>query len=265
MKRYIIKKRANENSLSQEAFMRGLRKIDESGLNRIMSHGKYGFIIISANRSEIYSRNEDNDLTLEYKKWCDSMNKRFDSEKNMKLWLKKRNIEEDEKLLDELKASKFAYSPVFGGYKGTDNVTDKFEPSYIVYCHLKRKCDEYLDFNELYEFALYLTRKYKQDSVYIQKPYEAPIYVNGYGEKINKKESKKFIFNDYTQEYFTTTKRKGRMTHDYLDKNGNPTLDTPPQRFTADIQFESLYRMAGPSTYFDRIRRSKSGEVFLDD
>ena len=68
MKRYTIKKRANENSLSQEAFMRGLRKIDESGLNRIMSHGKYGFIIISANRSEIYSRNEDNDLTLEYKK-----------------------------------------------------------------------------------------------------------------------------------------------------------------------------------------------------
>lgn len=56
------------------AFKKGLRKIDEGGVNRILSHGKYGFIIISANRSEIYSDNPNNDLSDEYEEWNEISN-----------------------------------------------------------------------------------------------------------------------------------------------------------------------------------------------
>ena len=38
------------NKIEEYAFRQGLRQVNEGGLNRIMAHGKYGFIIISANR-----------------------------------------------------------------------------------------------------------------------------------------------------------------------------------------------------------------------
>ena len=41
--------------IEEYAFRSGLRRLDEGGLNRIMYHGRHGFIVISANRSEIYS------------------------------------------------------------------------------------------------------------------------------------------------------------------------------------------------------------------
>ena len=94
-----------------------------------------------------------------------------------------------------------------------------------VYCHGKGIDNDYFDFNELYEFGLELVKKFKQDGFYVAKPNETTIYVDGDGGK-------------------------GR-------------LETQPQRFTADIQFESLYRSAGPSCYSDRIKRRQSGEVFI--
>lgn len=246
------------------AFRKGWRRIDETSMNRIMSHGKYGFIIVSASRSEIYSDNPNNDLTPEYEEWCQKEGREIEDSANMDFWLNKRNKSEDEKLLSELRDSKYAYSKVCGGYKGTDGVTDNFEPSFIVYCHAKEDTKAYLNFDELFKFGLEIAKRYKQDSIYVQKPNEAPIYVNSEGVKVNARESKDFIFNDYTQQYYTTIKRKKRATQDYKDKNGKARLETPPQRFTADIQFESLYRKAGPSTLNERMKRQKEGEVFLD-
>lgn len=247
------------------AFRQGLRKIDEGGLNRIMSHGKYGFIIISANRSEIYSDYPKNDLTPQYEEWCEREGKDIFSKENMDFWLKQRNKTEDKRLLSDLMSSEYAYTPVFGGYKGKDNVTDNFEPSYIVYCHAKEDSNAYLNFQKLLEFGLSLVRKYKQDSVYVQKPNnEPPIYLDGEGNKVNSKESNDFKFNRYTEKYFTIDKRKKRITNDYPDETGKGRLESMPQRFTADIQFESLYRKAAPSTYFNRMKRSKVGEVFID-
>ena len=247
------------------AFKKGLRRIDETGINRILSHGEHGYIIISANRSEIYSDIKDNSLLEEYLAWCAAYGKNVVDKQTMDSWLRNRNKKADSELLGQLKASKYAYTPVYGGYHGKDDVTDSFEPSYIVYCHGKKNSEDYLDFDELYDFALDLAKRYKQDSVYVNKPGEAPIYVDGNGNKVNSRESKNYKINRYTEEYFTTKNRKKRTTSDYPDKNGEGRLETPPQRFTADIQFENYYRKAGPSCYGDRIKRSQSGEVFIGE
>lgn len=250
------------DKIEEYAFRQGLRQINEGGLNRIMAHGKYGFIIISANRSEIYSSHKDLDLTPEYMEWCNKEHVDPSDKTKMDFWLRQRNKQAESQLLDDLKKSIYSFTPVYGGYHGTDNVADSFEPSFIVYCHSKDDSKNYLNWNNLYKFALKLCKKYKQDSVYIQAPDEAPIYVNAKGEKTNSRESKNFKFNDYTQTFFTTAKREKRTKVDY-----DNSLITPPQRFTADIQFENIcrYCKAGPSTYFDRMKRRKLGEVFIND
>lgn len=247
--------------IEEYAFGNGLRRIDEGGLNRIMYHGRYGFVVVLANRSEIHSDNKNIDLTDDYKEWCESEHVDPTEKKNMDFWLRQRNKIEDKKLHDELKASVYAFTPVYGGYHGTDDVVDSFEPSYIIYNHAKNSSKEYMNWDDLFNFALQLCKDYKQDSVYVQGPDQAPIYVNGDGVKVNDKESKNFKFNDETQEFFTTAKREKR------DKDDGHGKMIKPQRFTADIQFESKYPYykAGPSTYFDRMKRRKCGEVFVDD
>lgn len=178
------------NKIEKYAFRQGLRQVNEGGLNRIMAHGKYGFIIISANRSEIYSSNKDLDLTPEYMEWCNKEHVDPSEKTQMDFWLRQRNKQAESQLLDDLKKSIYSFTPVYGGYHGTDNVADSFEPSFIVYCHSKDDSKNYLNWNNLYNFALKLCKKYKQDSVYIQAPDEAPIYVNAKGEKANSRESK---------------------------------------------------------------------------
>ena len=204
-----------------------LQTLNEETLSRIINkHGKDGFIIVSANRSGL--DNETNN-------------------KNTK------------NLINDLKTSQYGYFPVYGGYHGSDEVTDSFEPSYIVYNHAKEDSSAYLKFKNLYEFGLTLCKKYNQDSVYVQAPDEAPMYVDCNGNKVSGQSSKNFKVNDYAQTFYTTTKREKRSGKDY-----NDSLITQPQRFTADIQFESMYRRASPSTYFDRMKRCKLGEVFID-
>lgn len=243
------------------AFRKGLRQINEGGLNRIMYHGReHGMIVISANRSEIHSENKKLDLTDEYMQWCKSNGKEYDDKDTMDFWLRQRNKRCDQQLHDELKSSKYAFTPVYGGYHGEDNVTDSFEPSYIVYCHGKNYASDYYNFEDLYKDAIGWCKKYQQGDVYVQAPGEAPIYVNMDGKKSNKHESNNFKFNDETQMFFTTDKREKRDAAS--DTYGH---NAKPQRFTADIQFENMYRKAGPSTYFERMKRRKLGEVFLDD
>lgn len=139
--------------------------------------------------------------------------------------LRNKNEVEDGNLLKQLKKSKYAYTPVYRGCKCQDEVIDDFEPYYIVYCHGKGIDNDYFDFNDLYEFGLELVKKFKQGGFYVTKPNETTIYVDRDG--------------------------------------GKGCFETPQQRFTADIQFESLYRSAGPSCYSDRIKRRQSGEVFV--
>ena len=60
-----------QKSKDNEMFFKGWKRIDEASLNRIMSHGEHGFIIISSQRSslETWDKNPSLSLTAEYKDW----------------------------------------------------------------------------------------------------------------------------------------------------------------------------------------------------
>jgi hypothetical protein len=92
-----------------------------------------------------------------------------------------------------------------------------------------------------------MCKKYKQESVYVQRPGEPPVYLDCDGNQMNSSSSDGFKFNRDQEEYFTTKSR---------DKSN-------PQRFTADIVFENLYIPLRPGTYNENMRRRKSGEYIL--
>lgn len=227
-----------------------LMPLSEASLNRMMDHGKTGMVIISANRSAIESSNPEQDLTDEFEK---AMEKKggvhgIDSDAmydEMKDWLKQRNARADKELLKDIHDAGFSYTPVFGGYHGRDDVIDSYEPSYVVYSY--NRDGGLIKFDYLEQFAIDMCRKYKQDSVYVQRPGEPPVYLDADGNQINSSSSDNFKFNRNQEEFFTTTSR---------DK-------THPQRFTADIVFESMYINLRPASYNENMRRIKSGEYIL--
>lgn len=220
----------------------GLKRLDELNIGRLKKHGENGFIVISANRSAIASENPDCSLIPEYADFLKENNIQ-DSPELAAQWLKKRNKKADEALRNELVNSKYSFSSVFGGYHGTDSVVDEFEPSYVVYNYTKT--GESGAMEDLFKFALDLCGKYKQDSVYVQAPGESPNYYNAHGVKVNTSSTKNFKLNRDGEEFYTTAKR---------DKNN-------PQRFTADIQFEQVYRKIYERT--ERMKRAQEGEYIL--
>ena len=129
--------------------------ITEAGINRIMKHGEHGMIIISANRSDIDSDNPNTSLRDEFDKWCKINDVQNDDTEQKIKWLNMRNKNADESLKNDLKKSPFAYTPVYGGYHGTDDVVDSYEPSYIVYCHGKKYSADYEPFEKLYSYNLF--------------------------------------------------------------------------------------------------------------
>ena len=93
-----------------------IKRIDEANLNRLMWHGRHGFIVISGNRSSISAPwNEEIDLTEQYTKWLEQNNIE-DSETNQEIWLNNRNKEAEKNLLNDIKNSGYAFTKVFGGY-----------------------------------------------------------------------------------------------------------------------------------------------------
>lgn len=237
--------------------------ITEAGLNRMLSHGKNGMIIISACRSEIPSDNPNCNLVPEYEKFIQKNNLK-DSEGLRKKWLNNRNKLCDAELKYELRHSAFSYSQTYGGYhdKGKPNSEDSFEPSYVVYNYTKN--GEPLNFDDLFDLALYWCEKYHQDSVYVQAPDKAPVYVNEKGDVVSSKSSKNFITNDPKQEFFTTVKRSKGNPHT-VDDNTDKKQATIPQRFTADIQFENMMLPIGPGSLTELKKRTDRGEYLLTD
>lgn len=217
-------------------------RIDESGLNRIRKHSDNGMIIVSANKSGIFYSNENISLEDEYEEWL-SKNNFDDSEKQRMLFLKERNRSADRQLEMEIKKHGYSFSRVFGGYKDLDNNTDSYEPSFIVYS--TTKSGDLVDFDELEDFAIQMCKKFKQDSVYVQRPGETPVYIDMNGNQVNSDSSKKMKFNNDHEEFFTTTKRK---------KNNN-------KRFTSDIRFENFYTES--ASIMEIRKRSSYGEIFL--
>jgi len=240
-------------------FGKGLRKLTESGINRIMSHGKSGFIIISANRSEIDSPNKNCDLKGDFIKYCNENG--FDKEDlDIQIeWLRIRNNQEDQELQKIIKSSKYGFSPIYGGYHGGDGVNDSFVPFYIVYNHAKggNASSGNLNFDELKTFALDLCEKFKQDGVYVQGPDEVPSYLDKDGNPTDSSSNENFKFNRDDETYLTTPNKEQRTK----DVTG---LNMFPQGLTTAIRFENFLRKAGPSSYVTRMQRWQHGEVFLD-
>lgn len=233
---------------SLDLLKNGLYRIDELKLNRLSKHGENGYIVVSTNRSDIHSSNKKNDLTDEYINFLKTKNIE-DTEEIRQKWLSQRNKICDKELDKRLRSElPYSFSSVFGGYHGTDNVSDSFEPSYIIF-NYNKKGKPYESFDGLYKLALEICAEYKQDSVYVCKPNEAPIYVDRHGNQVNSTSSNDFKYNRDDEMFYTTTKR---------DK-------TNPQRFTADIQFENMFHKAGPSCYADRVKRGSQGEFFIGD
>lgn len=273
--------------LSEETILRAEYgdKLTETSLNRIMNHGKDGFVIISTNRSAVCPWKDeeekvpdyegDNSLFEEYIIYCVEHNipmfelndnKTFKEDdfrdyvefcktKNLipyseseEEFLSYRNKKCDEEFKKYLRSSDnpYTFTPVFGGYHGMDSVTDSYEPSYIVYNSVNKYKKKEGSWEDLKNKALEWCGKYKQDSVYIQEPNEAPIYMDKNGNKVNTSETKDFKFNRNDEMFYTTTKR---------DK-------TNPQRFTANIMWENMRCPSRPSSYNEKIRYAQRGEYW---
>ena len=226
--------------------------INEVSINRILSHGAEGFVILSANRSAIYSENENCDLSEEYEYWL-RKEMMQDDEQSQALFLKNRNKQADTDLMHDIQSRRYSYTPIFDGYHGTDAVVDDFEPSYIVYNHYRGGSLNKGNFEDLRDFAIDLCKKYKQDSVYIQAPNEAPIYVDCNGNQVNSSSTKNFKI-DRDEMFYSTNKR---------DKSN-------PRKFTADIQCDESVNEARLYCYKDapdfntRVRRIQLGEIFVN-
>lgn len=218
-------------------------RIDEKGLNRIMQHGEDGMVIVSVNKSGIFYTNPEISLEDEYEEWI-ATNKLKDDDSNRKKFLKQLNLKNDKRLECEIKEHGFTFSKVYGGYHDPDGNADSYEPSYIIYT--QARTGEKLPFDVIRQFALDACAEFKQDSVYIQAPGEAPEYRDMHDRKTNKSQSKDFKRNRPDEEFFTTTKRKSHGV---------------PQRFTADIKFENFY--VNSYDYIDKMRRRQEGEVIL--
>ena len=192
-------------------------------VDRLMKkHGDNGFVIVSAHRSDKPDE---------------------------------RNTKATQALIQDLKDSGFSYLPTYGGYKGSDGVTDNFEPSFVVFNY--DESGNPTEWEDLHRFALDTCAKYEQDSVYVQAPGEAPEYQDEEGNRVNSTSSRDYAKNDLTQPYFTSMSSPDEIS-------GHGKTQPVGRRFTSDIQFESrLYANPMPSSI--SARRRRKGEVMVWD
>ena len=230
--------------------VKNVMPLSESSLNQMLDHGKTGMIIISSQVSSIEREDPNLDLTAQFEKSLEQKGgiQSIDSDAlydEMQAWLKRRNKAADKQLRYDIHDAGFSYTPVYGGYRMKETGEESHEPSYVVYCYNRN--GDLVKFDYLEQFGIEMCRKYKQESVYVQRPGEPPVYLDYNGNQVNRTSSDNFKLNRDQEEYFTTTGR---------DKSS-------PQRFTADIVFENMYIPIRPGDYNENMRRRKSGEFIL--
>ena len=224
--------------------------LSESSLNQMLGHGKTGMIIISSQVSNIEREDPNLDLTAQFEKSLEQKGgiQSIDSDAlydEMQDWLRKRNKAADKQLRQDIQDAGFSYTPVYGGYRMKETGEESHEPSYVVYCYNRN--GGLVKFDYLEQFGIEMCRKYKQESVYVQRPGEPPVYLDYNGNQVNRTSSDNFKFNRDQEEFFTTTSR---------DKSN-------PKSFTADVVFENMYIPLRPGDYNENMRRRKQGEFIL--
>lgn len=195
-------------------------------LDRIIKkHGRNGYIIISANRSD-------------------------ESEE--------RNTEHTKMLYDEIKKSGYSYLPAYGGYRGTDGVEDDFEPSFLVFNYDTKGNSK--DFSILYNLALKWCGEHEQESVMIKAPNEPPKHINADGYKVNDFEGDRVWKNDKNQMFFTSMKPRNEIDPDNPSRRF--TLDIGYGKREDDEELnEGIYINPAHCTLNERQRRHN--EIFL--
>lgn len=194
-----------------------LQRLDELTLNRVLKkHGADGYIVVSANRA--------------------------DEEPQV-------NNKNTKELASFLCQSNYSFAPVYGGYHGTDDMVDEFEPSFIIFNHDKK--GNLLDFTDLKLLAIKLCEKYRQDSVLIKEPDKAPYYINKEGDIVGNAVNDNPALNDPSREYYTS-----------LIKSNNLDYNNPDRlkRFSYDMVFGN----PNPATINELRRRADGfGEVIF--
>lgn len=207
--------------------------INENNIKRIIAtHSDNGYIVISPCRGGADFGIDPEKSQKEYDKLA---------------YINKNRVKE---IINDIKQSGFSYTPTYGGFKenlGTDQETDVYERSFIIYNKDKRGNNR--DFNDLYNFGMEMCRKYNQDSFLVQAPGEKPKYIKQDGT-VDYEFSGGKVFNDISQEYFTDL-------HKNTHKNGDIS-NRRPTRFS----FTEAYVNPKPQCYSERHVRWANGEVF---
>lgn len=243
----------------------GRIRLSESSLNRIMHHFEEdGGVVISVEKSDI----DNEGILSDYIGWCNRHNLNVDDDFNRRTFLKETNNNNEDRFYSYLKsdANPYLFFPVFGGYKSNGGVVDHREKSFLVFNSKAKDKSGDVSWEDLESKALEWCKEFRQDSVYIQRPHEAPVYVDSNGDVISKRSSKDFRYND-DADYYTTVKRKG-------GKNSGKRVS----KFTADISFkdeapsieelaeEEGFRTASNTTNMaERIKKDQTGELWFED
>lgn len=230
-----VRKAVSENFLKEHRphTTNNARKVSINEINAksmLDRHGEAGFIVISPCRG--YA-----DFGLE--------NTPANKEKLAHI-----NRERVKDIIGIIKKSGYSYTPVYGGFienKGTDQEEQVYERSFVIYNHDRN--GDIRDMSKLYDFGLYLAKKYNQDSFLVKAPGEPPKYITQNGD-VDMEFSGKTTFNDLSQDYFTDL-------HKNTHKGGKMT--DRPSRFS----YVECYINPAPMCLSEAHVRHVSGEVFL--
>lgn len=237
--------------------------VEKMTIDRLVKkHGEKGYIIISACRSNLD---------------------------------KKTNDENTKNLIKDIKSSSYRHLPVYGGYRDLSmGEESNFEPSFIVF-NRNTNGDEQ-SWENLKSFGLEMCKKYNQSSVLVKNPGEPPIWLDGDGNKKSKNETELVMKNDSEQEFFTSfisletvkelktrylwqqfvriCKQKGLKefdTDEFKQYRKKHIKDAPVyKRVTFDIKpldenevIEGVYVNPSPCDRNEWIGRQKSGEILV--
>lgn len=223
----------------------GIRPITESGIMRILSHGKNGYFCISANRSVIDGPDVPKECSLknDYMRFLEKSGQE-DSQELRDKWLAKRNKWADGKLKEIIDKSGYTYSKTYGGYKEAGSSSEDYEPSYIVYNNYRD--GSVGDPNKMRRFALKLAKDFKQQDVFIKMPNKNEEYQNQSGE-VSAYGDGNHKINRSKEQYFTTSKRKNK----------------DPHRFTSNMTWVENRYYSPVGSITERRKREYFGEVIL--
>ena len=175
--------------------------LNEVSLDRLTK--KDDMFVISAGRNKIENSNPEQSLREELRAW-----KSANTGKTIEEFLKEYNNAQDARLKKELDKSGCSYRKAYGGYK-----TDPMEKSYIVFSD--KKDGSKMSTEEMFDLAIELCDKFKQETVYIKMNGKNPAWYTykgkqdfefGKGVKMNRQINKSIGRGEETG--YTTLKRK---------------------------------------------------------